>query len=96
MAYIIASLLDPGCQTESQVHSIVLFARSLSPVKERIELIKSQHHADDVGEFFHHLQILVTDSVKKLKTSNEHQKAGRDPRGDVVEPSGKYDQYLFS
>ena len=40
-AYIIARLLDPGHLTESQVDSIVSFARSLSPVKERIELIKS-------------------------------------------------------
>jgi len=78
-----------------QVYSIVSFARSLSPVKERIELIKSQHHPDDVGEFIRHLKILVKDSAKKLQTSNERQKAGRDLGGDIVEPPGKYYQYLF-
>jgi len=94
-AYIIARLLHPGHLTESEVESIVSFARSLSPVKEHIELIKSQHHPDDVGEFIHHLKILVKDSAKKLQTSNECQKAGRDLRGNVVDPPGKYYQYLF-
>jgi len=94
-ASIIARLLDPGRLTESQVDSIVSFARSLSPVKEPIELIKSQHHPDDVGEFIRHLKILVKDLAKKLQTSNECQKAGRDLRGDIAEPPGKYYQYLF-
>jgi len=72
-----------------------VFAPTLSPVKERIELIKSQHHPHDVGEFIRHLKILVKDSAKKLQMSNERQKAGRDLRGDVAEPPGKYYQYLF-
>ena len=92
---IIARLLDPGRLTESQVDSIVSFARSLSPVKECIEVIKSQHHPDDVGEFIRHLKILVKDSAKKLQTLNECQKAGRDLRSDVAEPPSKYYQYLF-
>jgi len=93
--YIIACLLDPGRLTESQVDSIVSFSRSLSPVKERIELIKSHHHPDDVGEFIRHLKILVKDSPKKLQASNERQKARQDLRGDVAQPPGKYYQYLF-
>jgi len=94
-AYIIAHLHDPGHLTESQVDSIVSFAHSLLPVKERIELIKSQHHPDDVGEFIRHLKILVNDSAKKLQTSNEPQKAQRDLRGAIAEPPCKYYQYLF-
>jgi len=94
-AYIIAGLLDPGRLTESQVDSIVSFAHSLSLVKQRIELIKSQHHSDDVGEFICHLKILVKDSAKKLQTSNECKKAGRDLPGDLAEPPGKYYEYLF-
>jgi len=94
-AYIIAHLLDPSRLTESQVDSIVSFPCSLSPVQERIELIKSQHHPDDVGEFIRHLKILVKDSAKKMQMSNECQKAGRDLHGDVAEPPGKYYQYLF-
>jgi len=92
-AYIIARLLDPGRLTELQVDSIVSFASSLSPVKERSELIKSQYHPDDVGEFIRHLKILVKDLAKELQTSNKRQKAGRDLRGDVVEPPPKYYQY---
>jgi len=69
-----------------QVDSIISFARGLSPVRERIELIKRQHHADDVWELLWHLKILVKDSAKKLQTSNERQRAERDGRGDVAEP----------
>jgi len=94
-AYIIARPLDPGRLTELQVDSLVSFARNLSPVKEGIELIKSQHHTDDVVEFIHHRKILVKDSAKKLQTSNEGQKAGRDLRGDVAAPPRQYYQYLF-
>jgi len=94
-AHIIARLLDPGRLTESQVDSIVSFARSLSPFKERIELMKSHHHSDDVGEFIRHLKVLVKDSAKKLRTSNERQKARQDLCGDVAEAPGKYYQYLF-
>jgi len=91
-AYIIARLLDPGRLTESQVESIVSFAHSLSPVKERIELIKSQYHPDDVREFIPHLKILVKDLAKKLQTSNDRQKARRNLCADVAEPPGKYYQ----
>jgi len=94
-AFIIARLLDPGRLSESQVDSIVSFTCSLLPVKEHIELIKSQHHPDDVGEFFRHLKILVKDSAKKLQTSNERQKAGGDLRDYLAEPPAKYYQYLF-
>ena len=73
-----------------------MFTRSLSPVNERIELIKSQHYPHDVGEFIRHLKILVKDSAKKLQTSNGRQKAGWALRGVVAEPPGKDYQYLFS
>jgi len=64
-------------------------------VKERIELIKSQHHLNDLGELIRHLKILVKHSAKKLQMSNECQKAGRDLCGDIAEPAGEYYQYLF-
>jgi len=75
--YIIARLLDPGRLTESPVDSIISVARGLSPVKERIGLIKSQHYPDGIEEFIRHLKIVVRDSAKKLQTPNEHQKARR-------------------
>jgi len=88
-AYMIACHLDPGRLTETQVDSILLFTRGLSPVKERIQLIKRQHHADDLLELNRHLKILVRDSGKKLQTTTERQRAGRDGSGDVTEPPSK-------
>ena len=93
--YIVARLLDPGRLTESHVDLIVSFARSLSPVKEHIELIKCQYHPDDVEEFIRHLKILVKDSTKKLQTSNECHKAGNDLCGDVADHPRKYFQSLL-
>jgi len=86
---MIARHLDHSRLTETQVDSILLFARGLSPVKERIDLIKRQHHADDLLELNRHLKILVSDSGKKLQTSKERQRAGCDGRGDVTEPPSK-------
>jgi len=86
---MIARHLDPGHLTETQVDSILLFARGLSPVKERIELIKRQHHADDLLELNQHLKILVRDSGKKLQMTKERQRAGRGSCGDVTEPLSK-------
>jgi len=48
-AYIIARPLDPGRLPESQVDSIISFAHCLSPVRERIELFKRQHHETTFG-----------------------------------------------
>jgi len=81
---MIARYLDPGRLTETQVDSILLFARGLSPVKERIGLIKRQHHANDLLELNRHPKILVRDSGKKLQTTKEGQRASRDARGDVT------------
>jgi len=86
---MIARHLDPGRLTATQVDSILLFTRGLSPVKERIEFIKRQHHANDLLELNRHLKILVEDSGKKLQTTKERQRAGRDGRGDVTEPLSK-------
>jgi len=63
---MIACHRDPGRLTETQVDSILLFARGLSPVKEQIELIKCQHHADDRLELNRHLKMVVRDARKKL------------------------------
>jgi len=89
MAHMIARHLVPGRLTETQVVSILLFARGLLPVKERIELIQCQHHADDLLELNRHLKILVRDSGKKLQTPKEPQRAGSDGRDDVTEPASK-------
>jgi len=86
---MIARHLDPGRLTETQVDSILLFAHGLSPVKERIELIKCKHHTGDLLELNRHLKIVVRDSGKKLQTTKERQRAGCDGRSDVTEPPSK-------
>jgi len=87
---MIARHLDRCHLTEMQVDSILLFARGLSPVKERIELIKRLHHTDDLLELNRHLNILVRDSGKKQETTKERQRGGRDGGGDVTKPLSKY------
>jgi len=94
-ACIIARPLDPGHFTESHVDSIIWFARGLSAVKERIEVILCAQHADEVWELIRHLKILVKDSAKKLQTSNEHQRAEHEGHRDIVEPPGKSYLSLF-
>jgi len=94
-AYIVARPLDHSCLTEWQVDSIILFAQSLSPVKEGIEFIKHHHNTDDVWEPIRHLKILVKDLAKKLQTSNKHQRVGWDVRGNVGEPPSNCYPSLF-
>jgi len=86
---MIAHHLDPGRLTETQVDSILLLTCGLSPVKERIELIKRQHQADNLVELNQHLKIPVRDSGKKVQTTKERQRAGRDGHGEVTEPLSK-------
>ena len=69
-AYMTAHKLDPGHLTNSQVDAVTVFARSLSPVKARLALIKKKHHADDLGELSRRLRMLVKDAARKLHTSN--------------------------
>ena len=86
---MIARNVNPGRLTETQVNSVLLFARGLSAVKERIVLLKRQHHANDVLELNRHLRILLKDSAKKLKATNKRKRADHDGRGDVTEPLSK-------
>jgi len=86
---MIARHLDPGRLTETRVDSILFFAHGLSPVKERIELIKRRHHTDDLLELNWHLKIHVRDSGKKLQRTQEGQRARRDGHGGVTKPGNK-------
>jgi len=89
MASILARPPDPGRLTESQVDSIISLACGLLPVRERSELIKRLHHADDVWQLIRHLTILVKDSAKKLQRSNQCERPERDDPGEVAEPPSK-------
>jgi len=62
-----------------------LFACSFSQVRERIDLIESQHHAENVWELIRHVKILVRDVAKKLLTSNDGQRPEQDGRDDITE-----------
>ena len=68
---MIARHLDPGRLTEKQVESILLFAGGLSPVKERIQLIKHPDPADYLLELNRLLKIVVRDSGNKLQMTKE-------------------------
>ena len=71
-AYMTAGNLDPGHLTNTEVDAITVVAHSLSPVKERLALIRKKHHADDVKELSRRLRMLVKDKTRKLHTSNLH------------------------
>jgi len=67
---------------------ILDYASSLPPVKSQIEVVKKNHHADDVREVSHQLRILVKDMPKKVRTAMEHNYEDR--AGDeVVGPPSK-------
>jgi len=87
-AYIVAPPLDLRPLTQSQVDLIILFTRSFSPVKQRIEFIKHHQHAGDVSELMQLLQILVKDSAKKQGASHDRQIDMLDGCAQVVEPLG--------
>ena len=81
--------MDPRRLTDSQLELVLGYARSLPPVADRIELVKTKHRADDVDEVERRLRILVKDTAKKLQTANERRRAERADVGEVEEPRSK-------
>lgn len=71
------------------MESVIDFARSRPPIKQRVALVEAEHRADDVGELLRHLRILVKDSAKKLQASQERHKVERAGGGEVVGPPSK-------
>ena len=69
--------------TESELDSVVVFARCLDPVPARIELVRDKHRADDVGEVERHLRLLVRDTAKNLRTTNGRRLAEKELVGEV-------------
>ena len=95
-AFIIACPLEPGHLTESPVYSIIWFARGQLPVKQCIELIKHEHHADNVWELIRPLKMMVKDVAKKVVWSNKGQRADYASCGDIAEPPNKcYPSLLY-
>lgn len=49
-AYIMALSWKTGPLTSDQLESVIILARSLSPVRGQIACIKNKHHAEDIAE----------------------------------------------
>jgi len=61
--------------------SVLSFARSLTPVKGRIKLIKTNHRPEYVDEVERQIRVLVRDTAKKLQATNDrlHAERAEDP-----------------
>jgi len=61
--------------------SVLSFARSLTPVKGRIKLIKTNHHPEDVDEVARQIRVLVRNTAKRLHATNDclHAERAEDP-----------------
>jgi hypothetical protein len=76
-AYITVLEWNPTSLTASQLDTVLSFARSLSPVKGRIKLIKTKHRPEDVDEVERQIKVLVRDTAKKLQATNDRLHAER-------------------
>jgi len=63
--------------TGTQMDSVLSFARSLTPVKGPIKLIKTNHRPEDVDEVDRQIRVLVRDTAKKLQAKNDRLHAER-------------------
>jgi len=80
-AYITVLGWKPTSLTGTQMDSVLIFASSLTPVKRRIKLIKTNHRSEDVDEVERQLTVLVRDPAKKLQATNDrlHAEQAEDP-----------------
>jgi len=60
---------------------VLSFAHSLTPVKGRINLIKTNRGTEDVDEVDRQIRVLVRDTAKKLQATNDrlHAEGAEDP-----------------
>ena len=63
---------------------VLSFAHSLTPVKGRINLIKTNRGTEDVDEVDRQISVLVRDTAKKLQATNDHLHAER--AEDPIDP----------
>jgi len=76
-AYIMVLGWNRTSLTGTQMDSVLSFTRSLTPVKGRIKLIRTNHRPEDVDEVEHQIRVLVRDTAKKLQATNDHLHAER-------------------
>jgi len=70
-AYITVLGGNPTSLTGTQMDSVLGFARSLTPVKGRIKLIKTDHCPEDIDEVECQIRVLVRDTAKKCQATND-------------------------
>ena len=80
-AYITALSWKPGSLTDNQLESVIIFARSLPPVKSQIARIKNKHRPEDVAEVERQIRHLVRDICRKLQATMDRLKAERGEAG---------------
>jgi len=80
-AYIMVLGWNPTSLTGTQMDTVLSCARSLTPVKGRIKLIKTKHRPKDVDKVERQIRVLVRDTAKKLQATNErlHAEWAEDP-----------------
>jgi len=85
-AYITVLGWNPTSLTGTQMDSVLSFAQSLTPVKGRIKLIKTNHRPEDVDEVERQTRVLVRDTVRKLQATNDplHAERAEDQRDAEV------------
>jgi len=76
-AYITVLGWNPTSLTGTQIDLVLIFARSFTPVKGRIKLIKTNHRPEDVDEVEHQIRVLVRDTAKKLQATIDRLNAER-------------------
>jgi len=80
-AYIMVLGWNPTSVTGTSMDSVVSFARSLTCVKGRIKLIKTNHSPEYVDKVERQIRVLVRDTAKKLQATNDrlHAERAEDP-----------------
>jgi len=76
-AYIPVLGSNPTSLTGTQMDSVLSFARSHTPVKGRIKLIKTNHRPEDVDEVERQITVFVRNTAKKLEATNDRLHAER-------------------
>jgi len=96
-AYITVPGWNPTSLTGTQMDSVLSFARSLTPVKGRIKLIKTNNLPEDVDEVERQIRVVVRDTAKKLQATNDrlHPRAVDPIDAEVCDVQSKCRPHLY-
>ena len=82
--------------TETQLASVLNFARSLPPISSRLRELKTSFRKSAIAEFEHHMKILVKDVAKKLQMTFERRNADTTSAGIGEVGRGMHSVHLNS